>query len=262
MTPPRDKAGALGLPPPMAPLRVMTLIQTMAASKTGLTLTELAHAVDIPKSSLVNLLRALTEGGFIESEGKLYYLGREMFRINSMIGRSDRFPANCHHLLERLRRESGETALVGIASPPLDYFVYVDFVESDNSLRFTPNLGERRLMHRAAAGKVILAFSTPHENERFRQRLELEPPDEKGFRLKAFEDELRRIRAEGFAISSASVPGVTGMMAPVFGKDSSVRAAVGISGPADRMAQNRTNYLAQVLRTAKDMSERQGYCPG
>jgi IclR family acetate operon transcriptional repressor len=246
-----------GVSPPMAPMRVMTLIKALAESRNGLTLTELSISSDIPKSSLANLLRALSEGGFVESENKLYFLGTEMFRITTMIGRSNRFPANSHHILERLRRESGETALIGVSNAALEYLVYVDVAESDNSLRFSPNLGERRPIQKAAAGKVLIAFSNTQQLEAFYVQAKLLPE----LAFDVFVDEIQQIRAQRYCISSSSVPGVTAIMVPVFTKDSTVIASVGVSGPSERITINKAAYLKLALQAARDMSERQGYKP-
>jgi len=83
----QDKARA---PSPMAVLRVLQILQRLAETPAGLSLTELGSVLDAPKTSLVGLLRGLIESGYVARTDKTYRLESESYALASSIasGRS------------------------------------------------------------------------------------------------------------------------------------------------------------------------------
>ena len=67
--------------PPRAPLRVMQVIAVLARHRDGLSLAELAAALQLPKTSLFSLLRALEGGGYVMSENGHHRLGQETYSL-------------------------------------------------------------------------------------------------------------------------------------------------------------------------------------
>ena len=99
----------------MAPQRVMCIIGALTEYRDGLTLTQLWERTQLPKTSLLSILRSLADGGYIISEDRKHRLGPETYRMAAAIGRTDRFPGNVHALLEKLQKDCGETVMIGVA---------------------------------------------------------------------------------------------------------------------------------------------------
>ncbi|WP_176598569.1 MULTISPECIES: helix-turn-helix domain-containing protein [Sphingobium] len=54
-----------GFTPPRSPLRVMNILEELAAEPRGLPLVRLLERMDLPKTNLVSLLRALEEARYV-----------------------------------------------------------------------------------------------------------------------------------------------------------------------------------------------------
>ena len=65
--------------------RVLQLFAALSRAPKGMTLSQIARALDVPKSTLVSMLRALVADGFLVSQGPLYQLGSSAFRLAAQI---------------------------------------------------------------------------------------------------------------------------------------------------------------------------------
>ena len=66
---------------PRAISRVLKLLEVLAATPEGLSLSDLSVRLGVPKSTLLNSLRPLEKETFLYTEGTLYRLGPRAFRL-------------------------------------------------------------------------------------------------------------------------------------------------------------------------------------
>lgn len=139
-------------------LRAADILELFAASAESLTVSEVARALEIPKSSAFDILAALSHKGFLrvdDPKAKTYSLGIGAYRVGmAYIGRMDLYTA-AHGLLAALCRQLGQT--VYLAVPEGDHVVYVDKLESDSPIRFTMRAGNKNPMYCTGLGKAILS---------------------------------------------------------------------------------------------------------
>jgi len=239
----------------------MLVIETLASSREGLTLTQLCACTSLPKTSLFSLLNSLSDGGFIIPEGKNYRLGPETYRIAAIIHRADRFPGNVHTLLQALQKDCGETVLIGVPTDDWSSMVYVDVVESSSWLRYYANVGAHRPMHSTAAGKILLAFANDDQRSAYLKATALTRHNPQTIAArKEFLRELSSIRQQGIVISQASIEGATGIAAPIFDNLRQLIAAVGAVGPSGRLlARQRDVIKTLLLQHGEAMSRKLGY---
>ena len=95
--------------------RVFSLFELLARQRTGLSLTELSRALDVPKSTLVSSLRALAADGFLICENNLYRLGPAAFRLGSNIMSAWSTPDIVRHYLRELAQATSESVGFAIA---------------------------------------------------------------------------------------------------------------------------------------------------
>jgi len=142
--------------------RIFSILDAIAGSRTGATLSELAVIAGAPKTSLVGLLAGLTAEGclFREASGR-YSLGPRVHSLamTAMVGRE--LVMLARPILHRLVEATGETAVIGTLAPDADLAVYLDKVESSNPIRYAVTVGERRELHCTAIGKALLAQFEP-----------------------------------------------------------------------------------------------------
>src|SRR5690349_5912200 len=71
---------------PRAMGRVLRLFKLLARQqRSGMSLTDLSTALDVPKSTLLGTLKPLAADGFLLAEGALYRLGPAAFRLAGTI---------------------------------------------------------------------------------------------------------------------------------------------------------------------------------
>lgn len=244
----------------MAPQRVMRVIDALAASRDGLTLTQIWAQTQLPKTSLLSILRSLAEGGYTISEGRFHRLGPQTYRIARAIARTDQFPGNVHALLEKLQKDCGETVMIGVPTEDWAKLVYVDVIESTSSLRFSINIGAERPMYSTTVGKILLAFASGDQAASYLSRTDLvavtsHTVTDREVLVREFEE----ARRHGYIFSSGSVEGATGIAAPVFDAAGKLAGALAAAGPSERLRSHREEFIHGVVQCAGLMSTRLGY---
>jgi DNA-binding IclR family transcriptional regulator len=241
--------------------RILTILESVAGSREGVNLSELARQAGAPKTSLVGLLAGLTaEGCLVRDDVGRYTLGPRFhaLALRSMAGRD--FVGRARPVLEALVATTGETAVIGALAPDADLAVYLDKVESTDPIRYAVTVGERRELYCTALGKALLAHFAPARlrgylrdtrRERFTATTLTRAAD--------LERELARVRREGIARTSGErVAWASGLAAPIVDATGSVVAALLIAGPSERMRANAERNETALRRAAAECSRLTG----
>lgn len=163
---PPDRAPVL---PPRAPAtvksayRTMQILELLASRPNRLSLTELQRELEIPKSSLHNLLQTMVERGWLETDarGTVYGIGIRALRVGVIYLERDPVVQAAGPLLAELRRLLDET--MHLARLDGSDVVYLASRESAHHLRSSSRIGRRLPAHTTALGKALLAARPPAE---------------------------------------------------------------------------------------------------
>ncbi|MFO1335772.1 MAG: IclR family transcriptional regulator, partial [Piscinibacter sp.] len=156
-----------------------------------------------------------------------------------------------------LARESGETIHLSILDG-LDV-IYIDKIDSVQPIRAYSMVGGRAPAHAVATGKALLAAQSPLHLDAMPARLER-------FTAATITDrevllaELAKASRVGYAVNRGEWrDGVGGLAATVFNGFERPVAALGISGPLDRLTPARMKTLApRVIEVAAQLSRSMG----
>lgn len=232
------------------------LLVRVLESEQPVSLSDLASASGIPKSTASRLVSALERQGLIEQDGQRGRLrpGPAILRVaeRSMVERS--VVELARPSLEALARASGETINLGV--PARHGVEHVAQVDGRHFLGAGQWLGRSVDFHCSANGKVFMAFGratmparpltalTPHT---------ITDPE----RLRA---ELETVRALDFAEAIDELEiGLAAIAAPVRGAGGRVVAALSVTGPTVRMTGERIAQLRPLLiDEARAVSRRLG----
>lgn len=127
-------------------------------ARDGSPLAALSRDLDLPKTSLFRLLRALEEDGYVVNASSAYRLGMATIRLGSMITGGVPQLRRIGALLPALAARCGETALLAVPTEDGREALYVDIVDGPEVIRFASAVGARRPLFCTAAGRVMLAF--------------------------------------------------------------------------------------------------------
>jgi DNA-binding IclR family transcriptional regulator len=242
--------------------RALTLLDALGNSRGDVGIAELSKQVGFHVSTSHRLLATLIARGYARQnpETGRYGLGAKAFHLaESYLGQMD-LRRLVRPVLEQLCHKTEETANLVILDGR--EALYLDKVESPQSLRIFSRIGRRAPLHCTAAGKVLLAARPWAEVqrllgtdplERFTARTILRPD--------VLHRELDTARAEGVAVDREECEeGATCIAAPVRHARGDTVAAVSISGPTLRMHAERIRELTPiVVQMGREASERLGY---
>ena len=245
--------------------RVVDILESVVGSREGLPLRELSAQLEAPKSSLLPLLRTLAARGYLE-QGPLgeYRLGRRALELGMGAPAHRELPEIARPALRALMQRTGETVFLGTLSGDGTAVVFVDKVDSDQVIRYTGGVGERRALHATSSGKVILAFLPPPRREKILRALPLKRyTDRTVTSLPALRASLEEVRRSGvcFNLDELAV-GAAGIAAPIFDRDGQVVGACAIGAPTDRVRSRLKSLAAEVRAAARTISASLGHRPG
>ncbi|MEJ8846654.1 IclR family transcriptional regulator [Variovorax rhizosphaerae] len=136
--------------------RVIDIFEAFQASQRPLSLTDLAEAVNIPKSTCHAIVATLTARGYLYSlaRPRSLYPTQRMFDVARDILDKDPFVERLTPMLERLRDSSRETVILGKRQG--DTVVYLQVAESAHSIRYSARPGDIKPLHSSSIGKALL----------------------------------------------------------------------------------------------------------
>ena len=243
-------------------VRALTILDALGDSRGEIGIAELSRRVGLHVSTVYRFLATLVAQGYARQnlETGRYALGAKAFHLaESYLGQLDLRRA-LRSDLERLSRETGETANLVILEG--GEALYLDKVESPQSLRIFSRIGRRAPLHCTAVGKVLLASRSREEVDALLGSEPLEALTRSTITSQSqLRRELEKIQEQGYAVDLEECEaGASCIAAPVRNAQGETVAVVGISGPTVRMdAQRIQELIPCVARVAGQASEQLGF---
>jgi DNA-binding IclR family transcriptional regulator len=134
--------------------RAAAVLRQLALEREGMTVIDVAHAVDLPRSTTHRIILALTREGLArrDSDGR-FTLGLEFESLAEAARFSLRRRLAPHVL--RISEQTGETAELSVLSG--GDVLFIDGHASRQTLRVVSEIGARAPVHATASGKALLA---------------------------------------------------------------------------------------------------------
>jgi len=239
--------------------KIGPVLDLFTAQRPEWRMTEIARALDMPKSSAHSLVSTLADVGLLATtESGRYRLGWNLLSLSERMQASLDFRTHALTPMQALAGKVQETVL--LAALDREKVIYVERVEGHHPMVRLAGvrIGSKAPAHATAVGKVLLADREPAE---VRARFV-----ESGLRaltlhtitdVDALEAELAKTRARGYAIESGEiVPDIACIAAPVHGRYGAVVAAISVAVPAYRFEAMRERILPTLEETAATVSTR------
>lgn len=136
--------------------RVLDIFEAFQASQRPLSLTDLAEAADIPKSTCHAIVATLANRGYMYSlsRPRALYPTKRMYDVAFEILKKDPFIERATPLLEQLRDASRETVILGKRQG--DSVVYLQVIEGLHAIRYSAKTGDIKPLHSSSIGKALL----------------------------------------------------------------------------------------------------------
>ena len=238
------------------------LLKAFSDERSERGISALAERLHLAKSTVHRLASTLVETGMLEQGASgQYRLGLAVFELGSLVRRKLDLAFEAKPWLMTLREQTGETVDLSILDH--DGVVCVNFLESQKVNRISSGIGLRKPVHCTAEGKALVAFQPPQVIERLVSTVHERRTPRTLTDAAALREELAKVRARGYAIDDEEYEiGVRGIAAPVRDDTGSSVAAVGVTGPAQRLTKSRLAIIGRhVDAAARAISLRLGARP-
>ncbi len=242
--------------------RVLLVMEALA-SHSGLTISDVARMVNLPKSSASYVLQSLVRTGYVLRDADSRYrlsnkvtsLGRSRVAVSEL--RTIALP-----VLTRIVERTKLIACLAVLDGGEALFVHK--VDAP-SIRIDDYVSPRMDTHATAAGKALLAYLPEREVEVVVGHSGLRRWTYNTITARdRFAVELQQTRDRGYALDSEEYArGLRCVAAPIFGALGNPEACVGIAGRPEQLSDNLVTTLGRLVReSALMLSEQLGYRRG
>jgi DNA-binding IclR family transcriptional regulator len=237
--------------------RVLDLLEFLAGTEDGSSLTQASSSLGLPKSSTLMLLRTLLARGYVTKDIADRYRLNETFRAHGFGWGGHRFArliALAEPVMNDLCQEVEETILLGAAEG--ESVRILAKVVSAQDIRYDADITKPSPMYCTAMGRLILAsFPGLRREQILRQspREKLTPSTVTD--LGELQAIVERAAEDGFAIVEEEFAlGGTGVAAPIFNAEGAVAAVINVACVTTRFQEKRDRLLAALLQASAKLS--------
>lgn len=215
--------------------RVLDVIEAFSKRRRPMTVAMLAKILSLPASSCHGLVKTLEDRGYLtnlKDQGG-YYFTKRLEKHALRIAGFTPLPGWVLPALEQIRDEAEETTLLAKLSGVSA--VYVEILESAQSIRYIAQVDDLRPLYASAAGKSLLGAMTMGEREAMLARVSLLKRNSHTIVTReALDADLAKSIQRGWFLTRGEfILDVTAVGAPVTLGDETY--AVVIAGPSARM---------------------------
>lgn len=233
--------------------RVCDILDVLANSETGATLSEVASETGVPKSTTFRYLSALEVRRYVERdpEGTSFQLGIA-FRPQRTHA-IERLTEVSQVPLERLRDDLAETVNLGVLDGVS--IVHTAVYESPHMMRLAARVGDRGYLHSTALGKTICSSLTPHRvTEMLKSQGMPKLTDKTITTPEAFLQELTSVSETGYGLDNEENQ-LSGRCIATLIPNIGLPAGISVSAPLSRFPESAIPSIAAKLTAcAKDIS--------
>jgi DNA-binding IclR family transcriptional regulator len=238
--------------------KALNLLEFLSKNGNEIGIAEISEKLNMGLSTVHRILNTLKYRGYILQNQKTakYRLGMKLFELGCEVQGTKNLIKTIRPYLRKLSKLTNETANLAILEDK--EVVYLDTIESSETLRTEIIQGSRTPAHCTALGKTLLAFLDDYD---FRQLyssdvdiISITPQS-----ISTYEElkkELKKVQKQRYALDrEESMLGINCIGVPIFNKDKEAIAAISVTGPASRFTVNKMeNTKEQLFSISKDIS--------
>lgn len=248
-------AGGKGARDPMeqqhrATARVLDILERLAASKEGLTLTELSLAMDAPKSSLFPIVHTLEGRRYLWQEPSTgrYTIGPGALTLSASAA-ADQGLRPIVRVMKQVVERCQETCQLGILDQ--DSVLYVEKEDSPQAIRMISRVGNRLPANATAIGKALLSGLTDQQIRHLYAGGLPRLTEQTVTDLEALLTQLRSVREGGIAMEQEeSTPQLACWAVPLRQRQR-VFSALSVSVPLFRCQPEKVDLVCRCLLEAR-----------
>ena len=231
--------------------RAFQIIDMLERSSLGLTKSEFAKHLDLPYSSIFNLLNTLEAHRYARKDAETgkYYLGPRLMNGDRLVTDA----AMLRRVARPVMREliAGTSLTSHLAVLRAGDAVYIEKQEPNGFFRLNTWVGQHVYVHTSAVGKALVCeFAKSEVQELWKRGLPPRTP-KTVTSFQAFWSELRKTRERGYAVDDEEDQiGGRCVAIPIRSAAGDIVASLGASAVTDHLPSSQVDEVAQKLRRA------------
>jgi DNA-binding IclR family transcriptional regulator len=233
-------------------VKALEVLRLLAKNEQGLSSSALEKHLSIPRTTAFRILKTLCHTDMAQKKGNLYFAGPVLFEIGLLAISKLNLRERAVPVLQELTRQTSQTSHLAI--PSGWHSLILEVCDSPHPIRVASRSGTLADLHCSATGKIFLSYLYA---ERIDEFCSVVHPARRTLNTMITPEELKsmveQVRRDGYSRDDEEYhQGVRCMAAPVFDMQGELQAAIGITGPADRIHWNN----ADVVKAAAEQLSR------
>ncbi len=235
--------------------RALGVLECLGKHRQGLGISELAAKMGLTINFVYRVTQALVAHGYVNRDAdKRFSIGAKLLSLCQPVSNDVPLAEAAMPALRWLSGQTGEAAHLGMISGHEG--IVLERVIGHALIKFYVERGTRFPLHTSGPGKVMLAFMPKKQRDAIMAGMTFERfqpwtiANTKDF-LKCLEG----VRIQGFAVDAGEhLEGHNCLGAPIFDADGIAIASLWITGPSQRLSEERMIELAPVVKRAGDLA--------
>jgi len=241
--------------------RALEIFEFLLQLDAPTTIGEIVTALEIPKSTAYELVRTLSDSGYLEPgrRGSGIFLGRKLFELGMAYRAQVDLLRDGSQIVEELRNECGETVQLSVLEN--DMMLVLLKEEGSHPVRIISRVGSRVPVNWAASGRLLVSDLDDNElTSLLSKSVRQSPTGRATVEIDKFIQQVRKARKQGFFSELNETNEHAGCVAaPVIDGTGRCVAAISIVAPEHRLNKaNREGLTKKACAAAAELSKRLG----
>lgn len=233
-------------------VRAMNILECLAHSRGGATISEISRNQKLPKSSTYVVLKSLEQEGYLQRNvhSGRYYFGPKFVTLSRYVVGNMYLRELARPILGRLMQQTGLS--VHLAVLVGDEAVVIDRLEPPGSSAGADWVGRRLDINCTGVGKALAAFLSDEQFKEVIGTKRFARHNENTIvTIDGLQREFARVREQGYALDDEEDEiGVCCIGVPVFDEYKRVLAAISLAGTVLQLSFDRFYALTKALKQA------------
>ncbi len=228
--------------------KCFAILEYLNAKKGPSSMSELSENLGLNKSTVFNILYTLTDLGVLENSDHRFRFGPKLYMFGKAAEQGSDLIRAVHPVLERISRETGLSAFLGM--PSSNRAVILDKVDASVDLRVSSDIGLHIPLFTGAHGKALLSLFPDAEIDRMLAEKTVLRSKPFSWADKAkLKEAIQRVREEGAAFDDEEyIEGIRALAVPLELSGKGLKAAVWVVGLRRQIPDDRRPAYAALLK--------------
>lgn len=243
--------------------RALTLLNILSDHPDGIQISRLAEKTGLSKSTIHRLLSTLLNMKYVTQDPKTekYGLGYQVLYLSRNMTANSGLISSARPILELLCEDINET--IHLCVEDNSEVVYIDKIESSQTIRMYSRIGSRNPMYCTGVGKILLSGMNEEEFKQATVSIDFFKKTAKTIdSLEELQKEIERVKKQQYALDNIeNEEGIRCIAAPICDFSGKIVASFSVSGPVHRITMERIHdeLIRKMRETSKKISQQLGY---